>query len=129
MADDAKKLDAAESLAVAAAEITDLASTRGGAHNLSPLLPPSSSTGRRNTIVQRCWDGHRNLAGKVALVTGAASGLGCGIAQGLVEAGAAVAFCDVDDAGAKEAAAAQPLRSARLPYTWSDRRRVRRHGV
>ena len=36
LADDAKKLDAAESLAVAAAGITHLASGRGGAHNLAP---------------------------------------------------------------------------------------------
>ena len=36
LADDAKKLDAAESLAVAGAGITHLASGRGGAHNLAP---------------------------------------------------------------------------------------------
>jgi NAD(P)-dependent dehydrogenase (short-subunit alcohol dehydrogenase family) len=46
------------------------------------------------------------LGGRVALVTGAASGLGCGIAQGLVRAGAAVAFCDIDLEGADQAAAA-----------------------
>jgi NAD(P)-dependent dehydrogenase (short-subunit alcohol dehydrogenase family) len=53
------------------------------------------------------------LAGKVALVTGAASGLGCGIALGLVEAGAAVAFCDIDDQGAETAAtsSADPRRA------------------
>jgi len=39
------------------------------------------------------------LEGKVAVVTGAASGLGLGIAHGLVDAGAAVAFCDIDDDG------------------------------
>jgi NAD(P)-dependent dehydrogenase (short-subunit alcohol dehydrogenase family) len=49
------------------------------------------------------------------LVTGAASGLGCGIAQGLVEAGAAVAFCDVDQPGAEAAAAASTEPRRALP--------------
>lgn len=48
-------------------------------------------------------------------MTGAASGLGRGIAQGLVQAGAAVAFCDVDDPGAAEAAAGSPDPSRTLP--------------
>ena len=45
--------------------------------------------------------------------TGAASGLCCGIAQGLVEAGAAVAFCDIDQPGAETAAgsSADPRRA------------------
>ncbi len=39
------------------------------------------------------------LAGQVALVSGAASGLGLGVAKGLWKAGAAVVFTDVDAAG------------------------------
>ncbi len=104
---DPVKLDAAEALAVAGATIVRLAAGKGGARNLSP--------GSAAFIVN--WEaehyraklmgaGEAPLAGRVALVTGAASGLGCGIAQGLVEAGAAVAFADIDDAGAESAAAA-----------------------
>ena len=48
------------------------------------------------------------LTGKVALVTGAGSGIGAGIAWGLVEAGAAVAFCDMDEPAARSAAQAAP---------------------
>lgn len=39
------------------------------------------------------------LAGQVILVTGAASGLGLGVARGLLRAGACVAFADRDEAG------------------------------
>jgi len=105
LADDAKKLDAAESLAVAAAGITHLAAGRGGAHNLAPasaaFIINWEAEHYRSALLGTATE---SLAGKVAVVTGAASGLGCGIAQGMVEAGAAVAFCDIDDAGAKEAA-------------------------
>jgi 3-hydroxybutyrate dehydrogenase len=45
-----------------------------------------------------------NLAGKVAVVTGAASGIGREIATTLAAAGAAVAIADLNGAGAQEAA-------------------------
>jgi NAD(P)-dependent dehydrogenase (short-subunit alcohol dehydrogenase family)/rhamnose utilization protein RhaD (predicted bifunctional aldolase and dehydrogenase) len=106
LAEDVRKLDAAESLAVAAAGITHLASGRGGAHNLAPasaaFIINWEAEHYRSALLGTAAE---TLAGKVAVVTGAASGLGCGLAQGLVEAGAAVAFCDLDDPGAKHAAA------------------------
>jgi NAD(P)-dependent dehydrogenase (short-subunit alcohol dehydrogenase family) len=45
------------------------------------------------------------LDNKVALVTGAASGLGKGIAVGLTSAGCKVAFTDIDEEGIEKAAA------------------------
>ena len=47
-----------------------------------------------------------DLGGKVALVTGAAGGIGAGIAAALAEAGATVVIGDRDEAGARDAAAA-----------------------
>src|SRR3954471_19603089 len=51
-------------------------------------------------------DGAQDLVGKVALVTGAASGIGRSVARRLASRGAAVTIADVqDDLGAAEAAA------------------------
>lgn len=49
-------------------------------------------------------DGER-LRGKVALVTGGAGGFGRAVTRGLVERGAQVALCDIDEARTTEAAA------------------------
>src|SRR5512144_1502208 len=47
----------------------------------------------------------QNLAGRTALVTGAASGIGRAVAARLAAAGAQVLVLDRDEAGAKEVAA------------------------
>jgi 7-alpha-hydroxysteroid dehydrogenase len=47
-----------------------------------------------------------DLHDEVAIVTGAGAGIGCGIAQRLAEAGAAVAVSDLDGGAAQSAAAA-----------------------
>ncbi|MCX6631699.1 MAG: SDR family oxidoreductase, partial [Candidatus Solibacter sp.] len=107
LAADPVKLGAAEDLAVAGAKIVRLATGRGGAHNLSPAFADFIVNWEAEHYRAKLMGGGQApLAGKVALVTGAASGLGCGIALGLVEAGAAVVFCDIDDRGAETAAAA-----------------------
>jgi NAD(P)-dependent dehydrogenase (short-subunit alcohol dehydrogenase family) len=114
LAADPAKLDAAEDLAVAGARIARLAAGRGGAHNLSPDFANFIVNWEAEHYRARLMgNAQAPLAGHVALVTGAASGLGCGIALGLVEAGAAVAFCDIDEPGVTTAAAscADPRRA------------------
>ncbi len=54
------------------------------------------------------------LAGKSVLVTGAARGIGAGIAEAVVEAGGAVALLDVDPAGADTAAGLADRGTARF---------------
>ncbi len=66
--------------------------------------------------------GHRagRVAGKVALVTGAAQGFGLQIAQDLVAQGAHVAMADVNDVGAREEAEA-------LSEEWGEGRAIGLH--
>ena len=47
----------------------------------------------------------RDLAGKTAFVTGAASGIGFGIATALAQAGVKVMLCDIEEAALTKAAA------------------------
>jgi 2-dehydro-3-deoxy-D-gluconate 5-dehydrogenase len=54
-----------------------------------------------------------DLSGRAAIVTGAAQGIGLGIARRLAEAGASVLLADVDAAGAEAAAAELSGRGAR----------------
>lgn len=65
------------------------------------------------------------LAGKVVLVTGAARGIGAGIARAAAEAGAAVALGDVAEISVREAAAALGARALPLLMDVSDARSVR----
>ncbi len=117
LADDAIKLEAAEEVGAAAARIVRLAAGRGGAHNLSqPSVDFIVDWEVEHYRASLLDSAPALLAGKVAVVTGAASGIGWGIAQGMVQAGAAVAFCDLDEPGAVAAAeaAAEPRRTLAL---------------
>jgi 3-oxoacyl-[acyl-carrier protein] reductase len=67
----------------------------------------------RGSIPMRC-----DLTGKISLVTGAARGIGQAIADRLAANGSLVFYTDVDEAGAREAAARIPAaRSLRLDVT------------
>ena len=114
LADDAGKLDAAEEVGASAARIARLAAGRGGAHNLAPAAADFIINWEAEHYRASLLDAQAApLAGKIALVTGAGSGIGAGIAWGMVEAGAAVAFCDLDEPAAVEAvaAASEPRRA------------------
>jgi len=65
------------------------------------------------------------LAGKVVLVTGAARGIGAGIARAALAAGATVALSDVAETSVREAAAAHGMRALPLVMDVSDARSVR----
>src|SRR5207247_2982977 len=80
---------------------TDAASCSGTAAR----RPPAGMPARR----RRSWRSERlsqmiDISGKTAIVTGAASGIGLGIATALAEAGANVVMADIQKAAVEEAA-------------------------
>jgi NAD(P)-dependent dehydrogenase (short-subunit alcohol dehydrogenase family)/rhamnose utilization protein RhaD (predicted bifunctional aldolase and dehydrogenase) len=104
IADEPGKLDVIETVASSAARTIRLANGRKRAHNLSPTSADFIINWEVEHYRAKLLESSSTkLSGKVAVVTGAASGLGLGIALGLAKAGAAVAFCDIDDAGLEAA--------------------------
>jgi meso-butanediol dehydrogenase/(S,S)-butanediol dehydrogenase/diacetyl reductase len=63
------------------------------------------------------WGSVMRLKGKVALVTGAAAGIGAGIAERLVEAGASVSVFDIDGEGGQKHAARLLLKGQAIAIT------------
>ena len=129
VSDDPAKLNVIEETAAAAAKAVRLASGAGGAHNLADasarfIIGWDVEHYRAKLMDRSAPD---LLAGKIAVVTGAASGLGRGIADGLNAAGAAVAFCDIDMDGLAEATSdcPEPLRSAAIHMNVTDENAVR----
>jgi NAD(P)-dependent dehydrogenase (short-subunit alcohol dehydrogenase family) len=66
-----------------------------------------------------------NLDGKVALITGAASGIGHAIAKRYLEADGRVVIADLNADGAKAAARSWRARSLRSASGWTSRRRTK----
>jgi len=129
VSDDPAKLNVIEETASAAAKAARLASGAGGVRNLADksaqfIIGWEVEHYRAKLMDRSALD---LLAGKIAVVTGAASGLGRGIANGLVEAGATVAFCDIDMDGLAEATSGcpEPLRSAAIHMNVTDENAVR----
>ena len=129
VSDDPAKLNVIEETASAAAKATRLASAAGGAHNLADSSAQFIIGWEVEHYRAKLLGGSAPdlLAGKVAVVTGAASGLGRGIANGLMEAGATVAFCDIDADGLVDATSncPAPLRSAAIHMNVTDEDAVR----
>lgn len=60
------------------------------------------------------------LAGKTAFVTGAASGIGLGIATALAQAGVKVMLCDIEEAALADAVAGLRRTNADVDGVWAD---------
>ncbi|MFO7898792.1 MAG: SDR family oxidoreductase [Planctomycetota bacterium] len=116
VSESAEDLDTIETVAACAAETIRLANGRGGAHNLTDEAAEFIIGWEAEHYRAGLLAGHdERLTGQVALVTGAASGLGLGIANGLLDAGAAVAFCDIDRPGLESALDNAPAPDRALP--------------
>ncbi len=73
----------------------------------------------RQTAFQEEGCDVKRFEGKVALITGAARGIGLAIATRLLAEGAHVVLADIDGDEAERAVARLPMRAARAPSLWT----------
>jgi len=82
--------------------------------NLEPALPPAKQTSQAGETRMK------DLVGKTAFVTGAASGIGLGIATALAQAGVKVMLCDIEGAALAKAVEALKLTNADVDGVTAD---------
>ncbi len=96
------RVEAVAAPVLAVATVAELTTALSG-----KATPPSSvRVGDLTVSISSAPPATGPLSGRVAIVSGAASGLGLGVAKGFYAAGAAVVFTDVDAAGLATVAAA-----------------------
>lgn len=77
-------------------------------HQLNLCVPCDATLYLHGSSVADAAGSMKNLRGKVAIVTGAAHGIGKAIAERLVDEGCKVVWADVDEEAAGQAAAYCP---------------------
>ena len=117
VAGNAGALESIKDVAAASLQIRGYAASLGGPNPLSKRQREFILNWEAESFRKRVagLSGEGDLAGRIAVVTGAGSGLGRSIAVGLAGAGAVVALADIDLAAAQETADLMNAQRPRAP--------------